>query len=570
MAMKHLSWVLLAGMLVLFACDNGKSKKANNANNVNNVNNTNNVNNINNVNNTNNVNNAVIIEPGDPGPADIEVFADAVAAKKPISPWIYGMNTTGIDALPVQGIPFWRIGGNRWTAYNWENNASNAGSDWNYQSDGYLGGGNTPGQAVVSRVDLALADGADVMVTLAMAGKVAADKDGPVAGDGSQANSNRFRDACPAKPGSFVYPPDLNDACVYQDELVARLMDVYGADFSRIVFSLDNEPDLWSDTHSQIHPEPATYAEVGEKSLALAAAVKEVAPEALVFGYAGYGYYGFVTLSDAPDAGVHDMDFVDYFLRTCAQAEADHGRRLVDVMDIHWYPEARGGGVRITADSSSPETAAARMQAPRSLWDPDYMENSWITNDYLGGPIRLIPWLQERIDQLYPGTLLSISEYYYGGGDHISGAIAQADVLGIFGREGVVAANLWHLGNTDDAFIHAAFRMFLDHMGNGNPFGQWSVSLQVSDTGQFSAYAAKRQGIPYELQFVLINKADAPVTVALRARDTNQYVFGRIRTLTQESAEPQLQPNFVLSADNAGVVTLPAFSVSSVVLMPAL
>jgi len=51
-----------------------------------------------------------------------------------------------------------------------------------------------------------------------------------------------------------------------------------------------------------------------------------------------------------------------------------------------------------------------------------------------------------------------MTEYYYGGGDHISGGLAQADVLGILGREGVFAAALWHLGR-NDRFIHGASMM---------------------------------------------------------------------------------------------------------------
>ena len=57
------------------------------------------------------------------------------------------------------------------------------------------------------------------------------------------------------------------------------------------------------------------------------------------------------------------------------------GRRLVDVLDLHWYPEARGGGVRITEADASAAVAAARVQAPRSLWDPGYAETSWISVD---------------------------------------------------------------------------------------------------------------------------------------------------------------------------------------------
>ncbi len=544
--------------LYLGACDDS----GNSQNNVNNVNNINNV--------VNNVNNQNIVEPDDPGVADITVLVDATEPEFAISPLIYGMNMGGPDALPKTGIPFWRIGGNRWTAYNWENNASNAGSDWYYQNDAYLGGGTTPGEAAAARMRLALADGdAHVMVTLAMAGKVAADFDGPTDGGGADADSARFRDACPEKPSAFAYPPDLTDGCVYQDEFAAFLLGEFAADAGRVAFSLDNEPDLWADTHSEIHPDAATYAEVGAKSVALAAAVRQVAPTSEIYGYAGYGYYGFVSLSGAPDAGEHG-DFIDYFLQTFAGAETDAGARLLDVLDVHWYPEARGGGERITSDSDGEAICAARMQAPRSLWDPDYVEDSWITSDVLGGPIMLLPWFAGRIAANYPGTGLSISEYYYGGGAHICGAIAQADVLGVFGREGVHAANLWHLGETDDAYINAAFDMFLNFDGNGARFGSRGLVVQVSDTETFSAYAAKREGVDYETTLVLINKRDVPVSVSIRARDYHQFAFGRVWQLGPDSPAPAEVDTFQLSGINAGILTLPAFTVTTVMLMPPL
>jgi hypothetical protein len=112
-----------------------------------------------------------------------------------------------------------------------------------------------------------------------------------------------------------------------------------------------------------------------------------------------------------------------------AAAESPNGHRLVDVLDVHWYPEATGGGVRITEENTTAAVVTARKQAPRSLWDPTYTETSWITGCCSGGPIRLLPRLKDKITANYPGTRLSLTEYNYGSANHISGAIAQADVL---------------------------------------------------------------------------------------------------------------------------------------------
>ncbi len=70
------------------------------------------------------------------------------AVTHPISPYIYGINFhSGVTGVPPL-LTFDRDGGNRWTAYNWENNASNAGSDYLYESDNYLSSSNVPAEAV--------------------------------------------------------------------------------------------------------------------------------------------------------------------------------------------------------------------------------------------------------------------------------------------------------------------------------------------------------------------------------------------------------------------------------------
>src|SRR5688500_10004393 len=51
-----------------------------------------------------------------------------------ISPLIYGVNGLRGDPARV-GVGSLRAGGNRYTAYNWENNASNAGNDYMFQND---------------------------------------------------------------------------------------------------------------------------------------------------------------------------------------------------------------------------------------------------------------------------------------------------------------------------------------------------------------------------------------------------------------------------------------------------
>jgi len=205
------------------------------------------------------------------------------------------------------------------------------------------------------------------------------------------------------------------------------------------------------------------------------------------------------------------------------------------------------------------------VQAPRSLWDPSYTEDSWITEFSTNGPLRLLPRLRDKIAAHYPGTRLAFTEYYYGGGAHISGGIAQADVLGIFGREGVFAAMLWHLGATDDAFIHAAFRMFRDHDGAGGAFGDTGVSATTDDGATTSIYAS----VVTEERVVLIaiNKGAAR-SAGVRLR--HGVAFGKATRwqLTAAQAAPVAAGTQTITLTNAFVVDLPAESVTTIVLEP--
>jgi hypothetical protein len=488
------------------------------------------------------------------------------AKTSPISPFVYGHNYA--DWRRDRGLfTLARSGGNRMTAYNWETNASNAGSDWQHQNDAFLGGGETPGETVRGGLSQALNAGASYIVTVPLIGRVAADKNG--GGDVNKTPdylNKRFIPSLPEKGAPFAYPPDLADGKVFQDEFVAWIEKSFPEarrDPRRTIFySMDNEPDLWASTHARIHPQKLRYDELCRLNATYAAAVKKVAPEALVFGFVSYGWHGMTTLQDAPDA--QGRNFIDVYLDEMRKAGEAAGRRLVDVLDVHWYPEVRAANRRITEDDASPDVAAARVQAPRSLWDPAFREKSWIADASTKGPIRLLPRLREQIERRYPGTKLGVTEYYYGGGADISGGLAQADVLGIFGREGVFAATLWHLGRTDDRFIRAGFAMFRDFDGKGGAFGPTGLGVGGGDPAKASLYASTDPG--GRVVLVAINKTSGPLRIRAALKGCPAASRAAVWRLT--SAEPKPVAAGELRVAGAVEAELPALSVTTFALSP--
>ena len=490
----------------------------------------------------------------------VSLTVDASKDRHAISPYIYGTNAPDWKGRG-RYLTLARQGGNRMTAYNWENNASNAGNDWHNQNDDFLGGGDVPGQVVRSFLEPTLAAGAAAVVTVPMAGYVAADEKG----DGDVANTpnyleTRFVKTSVHKPGPYTYPPDTKDHTVYEDEFVWWVEKTFKPK-DKIFFDLDNEPDIWSGTHSRIWTRKPTYAEFLARSIDYAKMIKRLAPEGLVFGPVSYGWNGFVSFQDAPDA--NGRFFLGYYLAQMHSASEEAGKRLLDVLDVHWYPEAQGGGKRITEDSAAPAMVAARLQAPRSLWDPTYTEDSWITKSSTHGPIDLLPRLQKLIDENYPGTKMSITEYNYGGGHDISGGLAEADVLGIYGRYGLFAAALWPLSN-GEPYIDGGFDVFRDYDGNGGHFGDESVEATTSDAAQVSIYASQDSGSRGRTVLVVINKADSAMPVSIRLSHVRGSA-AKCYVLQAGSSRPQAAAD---AAIRGGVcsTTLPAMSATTMVI----
>lgn len=446
----------------------------------------------------------------------LEIRIDVSKQRSPISPYIYGTNQ---DIASDANITARRFGGNRTTGYNWENNASNAGKDWKHFSDNWLSENlgmprdfDKPGALLKHFHQKSKDMNAYSVITLPLAGYVARDKRGEVTAS-EKAPSARWAEVVFRKEGQLSLNPDTWDDKVYLDEQVNFLIQTFGtADKGGVnAYALDNEPDLWASTHPRIHPNKATVEGYISKSVSVSARVKELDPNAEIFGPASYGFNGFHKFQDAPDwhsqAWTHGW-FLAYYLDRMKQASDAAGKRLLDVLAIHWYPEARGSMGRIVFNKeNAAANSAARVQAPRSLWDPGYTESSWIC-DNGHCPLRLIPRVKEMIDKYNPGTKLAFTEYDFGGGSHISGGLAQADALGIFGKHGVYLATYWM--DEWGGFTYSGFKLFRNYDGRNSAFGDISVHAQNPDTEKLSVHASVNEK-GKSTHVIIINKSEEAV-----------------------------------------------------------
>ncbi|SAH81134.1 Beta-mannanase/endoglucanase A precursor [Bordetella ansorpii] len=471
----------------------------------------------------------------DSSPLPAAVSIDASANRRPISPLIYGMNFATTQMLRDLRIPINRSGGNSASAYNWRLDARNAGRDWFFES---LGADPAAINDQFGERFVALTLDADAipMLTISMIGRVATlGKDRQTLASFSVAKYGRqlaydvdgLRDAGNGvlPDGSLIVDNDPNDATVPNDPQneqarVEQLVQRFGPSSPGTprYYVMDNEPSLWHLIHRDIHPVGAHASEIAEKVLAYSRAVKSADPGGLVvapeeWGWFGYHYSGFDQqysakngLDDAPDKKdeTGGMDYVPWLLSQWKAAG-----RPVDVFSLHFYPQS--GEYSEAGAPDTPEIALARNRSTRNLWDPNYKDPSWINS-----VVSLIPRMRQWVDSYYhPGTPIALTEYNWGGDAIMNGATAQADLLGIFGREGLDIATRW--GAPDPATpVYKAFKLYRNYDDQGSGFGSTSVEAATPDPDQVSSFAALRDG-DGALTVVVINKQlERPAAATLK------------------------------------------------------
>jgi hypothetical protein len=517
--------------------------------------------------------------------ADVTITIDPTKTK-PISPYIYGTNFYSGNTTPQPHFTFDRDGGNRWTAYNWETNASNAGSDYIYSNDAYLSGSNVSAEAVRSFIAGDQGQGLASLVTVQLQGLVSADENGPVSVT-NPPDMTRFKTVVDKKSTvsslPFTLTPPTTGANVYMDEFVWALdqkfsgLGIFGTNPAHPAFvSLDNEPELWNTTHLEVQgPNRVTSDNYITKTINLSKALKDQFPNVLIFGPVHYGFQGIYNWQGELSATPSGTNwFPDKYLQAIKTASTTYGKPLVDVYDFHWYVEIYdAGGTRIIDLKSATLTDAQVqlvVQSPRNLWDPTFMDdnnsNPWVFNELGKTPINILGRLQAKIDAEYPGMKLAITEYENGGFNHIAGTIAQADNLGIFGAHGVFAANFWPPNGTY-SYTLAGFRAYRGFDGASADFGDTSLQATSSAVQNVVVYASADSGTPGRVVFVAINRSSSAKVTAISGQALSGTAHLYQMTATSAAAQTAVQPVPIGTMAVSGSVlsiTLPAYSVTTI------
>ncbi|HEX8235707.1 MAG TPA: glycoside hydrolase family 44 protein [Abditibacteriaceae bacterium] len=446
--------------------------------------------------------------------AQVQINIDVNANRRAINPSIYGVAFADSAALSDLNAPLNRSGGNSTTRYNWQQNASNRGSDWYFES--IADGDATLGGSADAFIASSKAAGAQPMLTIPTIGWVAKLGAGrsklasfSIAKYGAQTDRDwqwmpDAGNGIASSTGQRITGNDPNDAntpsnSVFQQQWANHLVNLWGTASGGGLryYILDNEPSLWHETHRDVHPTGATMDEIRDKFFDYAAKIKDVDAAAQIvgpeeWGWSGYLYSGYdqqytnsrSNWSYFPDQAAHGgWYYLPWLLDQLRQKEQSTGRRLLDVFSVHYYPQDGTFGNDVSSAAQ-----LRRNRNTRSLWDATYVDETWINDK-----INLIPRLKNWVNTYYPNTKTAITEYNWGAESHINGATTQADVLGIFGREGLDMATRWTTPAASTP-TYKAMKIYRNYDGQKSGFGDLSVACAVPNPDNLSAFAALRSG----------------------------------------------------------------------------
>ena len=454
-----------------------------------------------------------------PGQTPPTLSVDAAAGQHPINPNIYGIINYGLDPTFANEIkvPNIRWGGDGATRYNWQVDSSNAGFDW------YFMGGNgstnpVPGASADQMIQTFKPAGAGALITIPIIPYVNSTSawtcSFPTSVYGAQQSTNPYVHPNGQNCGNSLTPAgaqitdtnilanNIPNSVSLQQGWIQHLVGTFGTAAKGGVpfYQLDNEPGGWSNTHRDVEPTQPAYSTIVALGQQYAAMIKQVDPSAVVLGPSDFTLGGWI----GTPSQQNNLFAGQYYLQQMAAYNAQTGKRVLDYFDEHYYPQF-----------SSPAT---QLASTRTLWDPTYNGGTWVEQYVFNGPMQLIPRFHQWIAQYYPGTRLAFSEYSIDSGNKlVTDALAEADVLGIFGQQGVDFANMWTPPAPTDPIAYA-FRLFRNYDGQGGQFGATGVSAVSSNPGSLSVYAAQRAS-DHALTVIVLNKTTAAIQTSLSIAD---------------------------------------------------
>ena len=174
--------------------------------------------------------------------------------------------------------------------------------------------------------------------------------------------------------------------------------------------------------------------------------------------------------------------------------------------------------------------------------------------------------MRQWVAQYYPNTKTAITEYNWGAESHINGATTQADVLGIFGREGLDMGARWTTPDTATP-TYKSIKMYRNYDNVGGAFGNVSVRAAAADPDNLSSFAARRTA-DGALTVMLIAKRLSGTT-STTVNVANYALSGPVQVWRLSSTNAIARLADVTPSGGAITLSLPPQTITLLVAVPA-
>ena len=524
--------------------------------------------------------------------AAIDITVDTQRGVKKISPYLYGRNidkisdgtaetdTTEeafISQMLEAGIHFLRANnGNNATRYNWRHKMT-VHPDW--YNNVYSHDWANTAQKVLGKMP-----GIDAMYAFQLTGFAASSTDYnfgdwnwkqehgfyatqtlDLAGGGEVSEDGKTL----VKAGDYTlynmeWPADSTVAIIpyWRDELKF--------DMSRFQYwSMDNEMEIWRGTHSDLDL-PVTgdflverYIDVAKKARAQWKDIKLTGP--VTANEWQWCHIGAYNDESRPKIDGKEYCWLEFFIKKIAETQKSSGERLLDVLDIHWYPsekdyESRVNWYRVLFDTTYYYKGGNGIRCASGTcdWsDKDKGYRSYILT-------RINDWLDKYFGKGHGITLGITETSLIDEDDPMVTALTYASFIGTMQDNGVEIFTPWTWGDGMYETVHLFSRY-----GHRNRIE--SVSTNDSLVSAYSSITSKGDS----LTVIFVNRAEKDAQQISLSVPNFAAKNGNAETLTLTGIKGEtfvshtnnaLKKGSVEIANDKATLTLPAKSITALLL----
>ncbi len=261
-----------------------------------------------------------------------------------------------------------------------------------------------------------------------------------------------------------------------------------------LYWNMDNEPEIWSGTHDDVCPQQPPVEEFLAAYFAVARKARERWPGIKLVGPVPANEWQWYNWdNDRVSADGQYYAWLEYFIKRVGEEQRTDGVRLLDVLDVHFYPgETKPADIvqlhRIWFDQEYSYPGANGVKR-LGQWGWD---NS-ITKEYLFGRCR--QWLEQYLGSGH-GVTFGVTEAGIKGDNPNVTAVWYASTLGVFADEGVEIFTpwTWKTGMWEVLHLFARYQQ---------PIRVRTLSNRVANV---SAYASVNEGLD-AMTVILVNRS---------------------------------------------------------------